>query len=65
MPFDGQRLQEDMMRAVDNYGVLKDHLDEECRVHMRRFLNNLHSDSYMVWDIVKGQVIYSGWQGGM
>jgi len=41
MPFGGQRLQEDMMRAVDDSGVLKDHLDDEGRVHMRRFLNNL------------------------
>ncbi len=64
MPFDGQRLQEEMIQAVDDSGVLRDHLDEEGRVHMRRFLKNLLSDSYMVWDIVKGQVMYSGQQGG-
>ena len=51
MPFDGQRLQEEMIQAVDDSGVLRDHLDEEGRVHMRRFLKNLLSDSYMVWDI--------------
>ncbi len=65
MPFDGQRLQEEMIQAVDDSGVLRDHLDEEGRVHMRRFLKNLLSDSYMVWDIVKGQVMYSGQQGGI
>src|SRR5258708_20008763 len=65
MPFDGQRLQEEMIQAVDDSGVLRDHLDEDGRLHINRFFKNLLSDSYMVWDIVKGPVICSGQQGGI
>ena len=64
IPFNAERLKRDFLRVVDDSGVLKDHLDQEGGIHMKRFLSNLFSDSYMVSDIVRGQVTYSGRQGG-